>query len=55
MHFVRIVFFVPFILLFSTRLNSQQTTTATVQRDPQAIAILTQTLNAAGGAQAISS
>jgi hypothetical protein len=47
------IFFLSILLLQAPgELNCQQTS-ATVQRDPQAIAILTQALNAAGGVSAI--
>lgn len=47
----RVAFFIPAFFLASS-LAAQQPTT--VQRDPQAMAILTQCLNAGGGMQAIS-
>lgn len=53
MRFARTVFFLPFALLPSAWINSQQPTTTTPQRDPQAIAILTQSLNTAGGLQSL--
>ncbi len=47
------IFFISILLLLARGdLNCQQTS-ATVQRDPQALAILTQALNAAGGISAI--
>ena len=47
------IFFLSVLLLLTpSNLNCQQTS-ATVQRDPQALGILTQALNAAGGISAI--
>lgn len=53
MRFATPVSAVLFSLIFTDSLLAQQTTTSTVQRDPQAIVLLQQSLNAAGGASAI--
>lgn len=52
MRFTRTFLFLLVLLVISVSLLAQQTTT-TLQRDPQALAILSQVLSAAGGANAL--
>lgn len=54
MRMARIIFFGSLIFLVSAQLSSQPTST-TVQRDPQAVAVLQQTIAAMGGGTAIGS